>query len=180
VRPERNPADGARASEVIRAYAVANSISIEEPRPGVFVLVLPGERKQQTTVLLALDPLAVAINAFVVRKPDENAEAVYRWLLERNGAIYAVAYSLDHLGDIYLTGRVPLRHFDEAELDAILGSVLENSDGAFNQLLELGFASAIRREWEWRISRGESTRNLAAFSHLAHTPESFLRQDGPS
>ncbi|CAM5308703.1 hypothetical protein SMICM304S_08089 [Streptomyces microflavus] len=33
-------------------------------------------------------------------------------------------------------------------------------------LLELGFASSIRKEYAWRVSRGESTRNLDAFSHL--------------
>lgn len=47
-----------------------------------------------------------------------------------------------------------------------MGSVLEAADGAFNTLLEMGFASAIRKEYEWRVSRGESTRNLDAFSHL--------------
>jgi hypothetical protein len=34
-------------------------------------------------------------------------------------------------------------------------------------VLELGFASSIRKEWEWRLSRGEPTYNLAAFPHLA-------------
>ena len=29
-----------------------------------------------------------------------------------------------------------------------------------------GFATAIRKEWEWRLSRGESTRNLEAFEAL--------------
>jgi hypothetical protein len=56
---------------------------------------------------------------------------------------------------------------DEDELDRILGSVLEYADGSFNTILEMGFASAIRREWEWRTSRGESTANLEAFRHLA-------------
>ncbi|NEE45507.1 YbjN domain-containing protein, partial [Streptomyces sp. SID8455] len=28
------------------------------------------------------------------------------------------------------------------------------------------FASSIRKEYAWRVSRGESTRNLDAFSHL--------------
>jgi hypothetical protein len=41
--------------------------------------------------------------------------------------------------------------------------VLTYSDGSFNTILELGFATSIRREWEWRKSRGESTRNLEAF-----------------
>ena len=31
-------------------------------------------------------------------------------------------------------------------------------------VLELGYASAIRREWVWRTSRGESTANLDMFA----------------
>ena len=57
------------------------------------------------------------------------------------------------------------------ELDRVLGQVLEAADGDFNTLLELGFATSIRREWAWRVSRGESTRNLAAFTHLVGEDE---------
>jgi hypothetical protein len=70
---------------------------------------------------------------------------------------------VDRHGDIYLEARLPLSAVEPDELDRILGSVLTNADESFNALLELGFASSIRREWEWRISRGESTRNLEAF-----------------
>ena len=52
------------------------------------------------------------------------------------------------------------------EIDRVLGQVLEAADGDFNTLLELGFATSIRREWAWRVSRGESLRNLLAFEHL--------------
>ena len=60
------------------------------------------------------------------------------------------------------------------ELDRIVGSVLEYADGSFNTILEMGFATAIRKEWAWRQSRGESTANLEAFRHLADatSPES--------
>jgi hypothetical protein len=34
-------------------------------------------------------------------------------------------------------------------------------------MLEIGFGSAIRREWAWRVSRGESLDNLRAFAHFA-------------
>ena len=44
--------------------------------------------------------------------------------------------------------------------------MLEAADGDFNTLLELGFASSIRREYAWRSSRGESVANLQAFAHL--------------
>ena len=106
----------------------------------------------------------------MIRHPDENHEAVHRWLLERNLKLYGVAYAVDPLGDVYLTGKLPLAAVTPEEVDRILGSVLEAADGAFNTLLELGFASAIRKEYAWRVSRGESTRNLDAFANLTRRP----------
>jgi hypothetical protein len=52
------------------------------------------------------------------------------------------------------------------EVDRVLGQVLEAVDSDFNTLLELGFRSSIQKEWEWRVSRGESLKNLRAFAHL--------------
>ena len=97
------------------------------------------------------------------RKPDENHEGVYRWLLQRNLKMYGVSFALDAVGDIYLDGRLPLTAITPEELDRLLGSVLSYADESFNAILELGFASSIRKEWEWRRLRGESTRNLEAF-----------------
>jgi len=152
---------------ILLAFLQRGGVPFERPRDDVFVLALPGEHKLRTTVSLSIGTSAVTVNAFVARRPDENHEAVYRWLLERNRRMYAVAFAVDHLGDIYLTGRLPLHAVDEEELDRVIGSVLEYADGSFNTILELGFASAIRKEWEWRRSRGESTANLEAFAHLA-------------
>ncbi|KAB8167019.1 YbjN domain-containing protein [Streptomyces sp. 3MP-14] len=138
----------------------------ESPERGHYVVSLPGTRKLSTTCSLVVGRHALSVNAFVVRRPDENHEAVYRWLLERNTRLYGVAYAVDRLGDVYLTGRLPLAAITAEEVDRLLGVVLENADGSFNTLLELGFASAIRREHAWRTARGESTRNLDAFRHL--------------
>jgi len=155
------------ASSVVRQVLTEHELEVEEPEDGHFVVTLPGTRKQKTTCSLVVGEHALTVQAFVARHVDENAEAVYRWLLERNLRMYGVSFAIDHLGDIYLAGRLPLSSLDEAELDRILGSVLEYADGSFNTILELGFASAIKREWDWRISRGESTANLEAFRHLA-------------
>lgn len=130
------------------------------------VVTLPGERKLRTTCSLTLGTSALTLNAFVSRRPDENHAEVYRWLLEQNRRLYALAFSLDHLGDIYLTGRVGRESVTADELDRLLGCVLEYSDASFNTILELGFASAIRREWEWRTEKGLPVDNLAAFAHL--------------
>ncbi|MFI1004479.1 YbjN domain-containing protein [Streptomyces galbus] len=138
----------------------------ESPEPGTYVVQLPGTRKLATTVSLRLGRHSLSLNAFVVRHPDENEAGVHRWLLERNLKLYGVSYAVDRLGDVYVTAKLPLAAVTPEEIDRLLGQVLEAADGAFNTLLELGFASAIRREYEWRVSRGESTRNLDAFAHL--------------
>jgi hypothetical protein len=133
-----------------------------------YVFQLPGTRKLSTTCSLVVGRHTLSVNAFVVRRPDENHEAFYRWLLERNTRMYGVSYAIDQLGDVYLVGRLPLAAVTPDEVDRLLGAVVENADGSFNALLELGFASAIRREYAWRVSRGESTRNLEAFTRLTH------------
>jgi hypothetical protein len=156
-----------QAAEVLRRSLAEHELDVEETEPGRFVVVLPGERKQRTTCSLVVGEHALTVQAFVARHVDENAEAVYRWLLERNLRTYGVSFSIDHLGDIYLTGRLPLAGVTPDEVDRILGSVLEYADGSFNTILEMGFATAIRKEWEWRTSRGEPTANLEAFRHLA-------------
>ncbi len=154
------------ACETVERTLREAELEWESPAPGSYVVTLPGTRKLSTTCSLIVGKHTLSVNAFVVRRPDENHEAVYRWLLERNIKLYGVSYAIDRLGDVYLTGRLPLDAVTADEVDRILGSVAENADGSFNTLLELGFASAIRKEYAWRTSRGESTRNLEAFRHL--------------
>ena len=152
------------AATRVRSYLEANDLDYDEPQPGQFSFALPGEKKLQTPVRLDVGNHALGIHAFVCRRPDEKHEQVHAWLLQRNLKLYGVSFAIDRLGDIYLDGRLPLSVLeDEEELDRLLGAVLATADDSFNSILELGFASSIRKEWEWRKLRGESTRNLEAF-----------------
>jgi hypothetical protein len=147
-----------------------HSHDIDSERSGSsFLLTLPGERKLETHCALVVGDHSVSINAFIIRKPDENIEAVHEWLLKKNATMYCVAFAINELGDIYLVGRLPFNSITEKELDRVIGAVLQYSDSAFNPLLELGFSNAIRREWAWRVSRGESLSNLKAFEHLVQS-----------
>jgi hypothetical protein len=151
------------AVETVRAALAEAGVDATEPTPGVFVLDLPGVRKLSTPCRLVVGDHTLAVHAFVSRKPDENHEGVYRWLLGRNLRLYGVAFAVDHHGDIYLDGRMSLSAVTPDEVDRLLGAVLTYADEAFNTILELGFATSIRKEWAWRVKRGESTRNLEAF-----------------
>jgi hypothetical protein len=154
------------AADVVRTVLGSGDLDWREIEDGVFTVVLPGEKKLQTPVRLDVGRHALAVHAFVARHPDENHERVYRWLLERNLKMFGMAFAVDHLGDIYLDGRLPLSTVTPDEIDRLLGSVLSYADESFNTILELGFASSIKKEWEWRLSRGESTKNLEAFRGL--------------
>src|SRR5271155_2808674 len=137
------------------------------PRAGAYLVRLEGQHKLATMTWLIAGTHSLAVEAFFCRQPDENHAAFYRFLLERNGRMYGVHFSLDPVGDVYLTGRLPLSAVSAADIDQLLGCVLSYSDDNFDAALELGFASAIRREWAWRAKRGESLANLQAFARFA-------------
>jgi hypothetical protein len=133
--------------------------------PGI-VVALPGERRLVTNTILTVGRHGVRVEAFLCRRPEENDEGVYRFMLRRNRKLYGLAYTLDNLGDIYLIGRMSLHAVTAEELDRIFGQVVDVVDRDFNTLLELGFRTSIQKEWEWRVKRGESLKNLRAFEHL--------------
>jgi hypothetical protein len=162
----------AAARDVVRQALDDLEVSYEEPTGGTFVAVLPGEKKLRTTVSLAVGPHSITVNAFVVRHPDENTDTVHKWLLQYNAKHPGVAFGVDPLGDVYLVSQLPLSGITIDEVDQLLGRVLDVADSSFNTLLELGFATSIRREWAWRVSRGESLANLQAFTHLVDAPSS--------
>lgn len=153
-------------TDLVAAALADLEVPVHREGDDAFLVTLPGERRHRTLVWIVVGTHDVLIESFVCRAPDENREEVYRFLLQRNTKLRSVAYSLDQAGDIHLVGRIGREGFTAAELDIVLGTVLSTSDADFNAILERGFADAIRREWAWRTSRGESVRNLEAFRHL--------------
>ncbi len=146
---------------------VCADLPLEKTGERSYVVTLPGTHKLKTNVNLIAGDHALRAEAFVIRQPDENREEFWAWLLRRNSKLHGVAFTIDANGDVYLTGRLPVAAVTEKTLDELLGSMLTAADESFDTLLELGFSSAIKREWKWRLSRGEPTENLRAFRHLA-------------
>lgn len=148
-------------------------------RPGEYVVTLPGERKLKTVASLVVSDSALSVSAFVIRNPDENHAEVYRFLLRRNLRLPGLAYAVDASGDVYVSGRLPASGVDADTLDQLLGVVLTAADEPFNELLVMGFLSSMRKEWEWRVSRGESLRNLEAFRGILARPGDPGPRDQP-
>ncbi|MCL2584788.1 MAG: YbjN domain-containing protein [Streptosporangiales bacterium] len=152
------------SGEELRRVLDALGTEYEHPEPGAYLVSLPGTHKLATHTWLIAGEHSLHVEAFFCRQPDENHAVFYRFLLERNGRMFGVHFALDPVGDVYLTGRLPVSAITEDEIDRLLGSVLTYADESFNQALKLGFGSAIKREWAWRTSRGESLANLAPFA----------------
>jgi hypothetical protein len=152
---------------LIERVCAERELECESTGDASWVVTLPGTHKLKTACNLIVGEHALRIEAFVMRHPDEQSEELWAWLLRRNARMYGVSFSIDAAGDVYLTGRVTLKGLDEDELDRLLGAVLTYADESFDSMLEIGFGSSIKREWEWRVKRGESLANLQAFAHLA-------------
>jgi len=171
--PVTTPPDGAaltpdqiRIAAAVETALDALGLQAESPVPGSYLVRLEGQRKLATMTWLIVGVHSLHVEAFFCRQPDENHARFYRFLLERNGRMYGVHFAVDRQGDVYLTGRLPLAAVSAEEIDRVLGCVLSYSDENFNAALAIGFESSIRREWAWRIKRGESTANLNAFAQF--------------
>jgi hypothetical protein len=158
-------------ADIIREVLAESELDVAEPQPGQFFVKIPGTHKLFTNCWFVVGEHSLLVEAFVCRKPDENHDAFHQWLLRRNSRMFAVAFALDQAGDVYLVGRLPLAAVTPDDVDRMLGAVLQYADESFDTLLEIGFASSIKREWAWRLKRGESTANLQAFARFA-SPES--------
>jgi hypothetical protein len=165
------PADAARRLGEILAEA---QVSYTSPQPGGFLVRLEGQHKLATMTWLIVEAHSLHVEAFFCRQPDENHAEFYRFLLQRGSRMFGLHFALDPVGDVYLVGRLPLATIAPAEIDRLLGCVLSYSDENFDPALMIGFASSIRREWAWRVKRGESVANLQAFTRLTE-PEKGSR-----
>jgi hypothetical protein len=157
----------AEPAAVIADALTELGLTYENPVPGAYLVKLEGQHKLATMTWLIAGQHSLHVEAFFCRRPDENHARFYGFLLERNGRTYGVHFAIDQVGDVYLVGRLPLASVSAEEVDRILGCVLTYADENFDTALELGFASAIRREWAWRAKNGESLANLRAFARFA-------------
>jgi hypothetical protein len=164
-------ASRAAVGELIEQVCAERELPVEATGEYSYAVTLPGTHKLKTVCNLIVGEHALRVEAFVMRQPDERREELWTWLLQRNARMYGVAFSVDQSGDVYLVGRVSLHAVTEAELDRLLGAVLTYADESFDPMLEIGFGTAIRREWAWRVKRGESLANLKAFEHFAAREE---------
>ncbi len=151
-----------RLDALIRETLDGLGLEYERVEEGAFLVKLAGRHKLATMTWLVVGDHTLLVEAFFLRRPEENEGGTYRFLLERNARAYGVHFSVDRLGDVYLVGHVPLGAVTAEEIDRLLGCVLEYADSNFDAAIRIGFADSIRREEAWRAKLAEAEGRPAA------------------
>jgi hypothetical protein len=155
-RPEPEEVRAA-AVAAVAAFLAESGLDAEELGDGRWFVRLAGERKLGIGVHLAVGDRTLRVESFFMRAPEEQQERLYRDLLLRQATTYVLRFTLDEAGDLFLVGQVPLRAITAAEVDRIVGTVLEVADAAYLPAVEIGFASSIAAEKAWRARLAEGS-----------------------
>ena len=155
-------AERERLDGVIAGALDELELAYEHPGIGTFLVTLEGEHKLRTMTWLVVQDHTLLVEAFFMRKPAENVAGTYGFLLGRNAKTYGVHFSIDRIGDIFLTGQLPLTAVSADEIDRLLGCARTYADENFDPAIALGFAQAIAREKAWRAKVGAEARAARA------------------
>lgn len=115
-----------------------------------WALQLRGEHKLTIPVVIQVADERLNVQSFFMRRPQEDHARFYELLLRRNMRAYGIAFAIDPEGDVYLAGSRATEGFDERECDRLLGAILVEADGMFDAAIQIGFASYLARDMQWR------------------------------
>jgi hypothetical protein len=118
----------------------------ERVRDGFWYVRIPGVSRSWIPVEIEVDERSLKLTSHVIIEPDENHAEVFRFLLRRNHRATGPAFSIDGKeGVICLVTRLPLATLDEQALDDSIGTIVQQTEEVFRSIIELGFASRLRR-----------------------------------
>jgi len=148
-RPEPEAVQVA-ARRAVESFLEETGVRAERLDAGRWFLVLAGERKLGVGVHLRVGDRTLRVESFFMRAPEEQRERLYHDLLLRQATSYVLRFTLDESGDLFVVGQVPLLAVTAAEIDRVVGSVLELCDSTYLPAVETGFASSLAAERAWR------------------------------
>lgn len=104
-----------------------------------------GDDKDITTVWMLLGQRTLRYESYVMPAPEENAEAFYAQLLQRNDQLVGVHFSIGVEDAVFLRGEIPVSMVDLDAIDHLLGTLYAQVEQSFRALLSIGFASRFAR-----------------------------------
>jgi Putative bacterial sensory transduction regulator len=107
-------------------------------------LRMRGEERDFVAVWLTLGEYTLAVETYLAPAPEENAAALYEFLLRRNRGLYGMAFAIGDEDAVYLVGHTPLSALSDDELDRVVGSAYAYVEQWFRPAMRIGFASKFK------------------------------------
>ena len=120
-----------------------NPVHIDE-EPPIIRARMVGEARDFTTIWYTVGPRTLRYETYFMPDPEENHEALYRFLMRWNRRLYLSSFSLDPDREVYLGGRLPLEAVSWDEVDRITGQMYEAVESTFRAAIRIGFPRLVR------------------------------------
>jgi hypothetical protein len=149
--------DGAeRLDETLRTWALqwdasATLLGIEHQRVaddrGHFhwLVRLKGDERDVITLWFSLRQRTVHVETEVMPAPEENREALYRFMLVKNAELRELHLAIGPEDGIYLMSEVPIGEVTVERLDELVGAAVTYVDEIFPTAMTMGLPALYRR-----------------------------------
>ncbi|MBW4077308.1 MAG: YbjN domain-containing protein [Acidobacteria bacterium] len=104
-----------------------------------------GEEKDVIALWLTLRQRTVHFETELMPAPEENLEALYKFLMVKNAELRGVHLAIGPEEGIYLVGELALGDVTLERLDEMVGATVHYADEIFPTAMALGLASLYRR-----------------------------------
>jgi Putative bacterial sensory transduction regulator len=110
-----------------------------------WLIRLKGDEKVVITLWLSLRQRTVHVETEVTPAPEENLEALYRYLLVKNAELRELHLAIGPEDGIYLMARIPIREVTKERLDEVVGATLTYVEEIYPTAMTMGLPSLYRR-----------------------------------
>jgi hypothetical protein len=106
---------------------------------------LKGDEKEVITLWLSLRQRSVHVETELMPRPEENREALFRFLLVKNAELRDVHFAIGPEEGIYLVTQIPMNEIDVDRLDELVGATLTYVDEMYPTAMAMGLPALYRR-----------------------------------
>jgi len=110
-----------------------------------WLIRLKGEERDVITLWLSLRQRTVFVETELMPAPEENVEALYRYLLVKNHELRELHLAIGSEAGIYLVTQVPIGELTTERMDELVGATVTYVDDMFPTVMSMGLPSIYRR-----------------------------------
>lgn len=108
---------------------------------GRWGLRMAQQARDFTTIWFDVGEITIGYEAYLLPPPRHDEAATLGYCLKRNSSSWPAYIAADYKGELYIKGRIPVAHIEEADIETAVGAVYQLIEVAFRPLLQLGYVA---------------------------------------